>query len=496
MQTHIAIIGAGPAGLTAGYLLAKEQVPVTVLEADPEYVGGIARTVTYKGYCFDIGGHRFFSKAQEVEALWSEILPDDMLDRPRSSRIFYRKQFFSYPLKAFESLRKLGLVESFLCVLSYVKARFFPIKNPKSFSDWVTNHFGKRLFSIFFKTYTEKVWGMRCEDISADWAAQRIKGLSLFSAVMTALLPKNKSKNKKVIKTLIDTFRYPRKGPGMMWEACAGKINAFGGEVKLGTYVHSCQYDVASKMWQVIYRDVSGNEKILNASHVISSAPLRDIVTNYLSPVLSQKTIQAAKQLQYRDFLIVVLIVRDKNLIPDNWIYVHDANVDVARIQNFKSWSPEMVPQAGMCSYGMEYFCFKDDKLWNLSDTELLRKAIKEIVHLGLAKQTDIMDGCVVRQEKAYPVYDNAYQQNVEIIHQELTEKFPTLHLVGRNGMHKYNNQDHAMMTAMLTVRNILNGKRDFDVWQVNQDAEYHESGSAGEKELATGLRDVPQAIS
>src|SRR3990167_1740045 len=213
MQTQVVVIGAGPAGLTAGYLLSKEGISVTVLESDPLYVGGIARTVNYNGYCFDIGGHRFFSKSQEVEALWSELLPNDMLDRPRSSRIFYRKQFFTYPLKAFEALRKLGLMESARCVLSYFKARLNPISPAASFSDWVINQFGERLFGIFFKTYTEKVWGMRCEDISADWAVQRIKGLSLASAVTNALLPKRRVSRKNTIKTLIDTFRYPRKGP-------------------------------------------------------------------------------------------------------------------------------------------------------------------------------------------------------------------------------------------------------------------------------------------
>lgn len=497
MQTHIAIIGAGPAGLTAAYVLAKNHVPVTVLEADPHYVGGIARTVVYKDYCFDIGGHRFFSKAQEVEALWAEILPNDMLDRPRSSRIFYRQRFFSYPLKAFESLRKLGFIESTLCVLSYLKARLLPVKNPVSFADWVTNHFGERLFNIFFKTYTEKVWGMRCEDISADWAAQRIKGLSLFSAIMTALLPKKKSKgrDKKIIKTLIDTFRYPRKGPGMLWEACATKIHAHGGQVKLGATVRRCEYHADKQQWQLVYSDVHGQEHTIFASHVISSAPLRELVTDYLNPVLAPAVISAANALHYRDFLIVVLILKDKDLFPDNWIYVHDAKVDVARIQNFKSWSPEMVPEAGMCSYGMEYFCFKDDKTWALNDAALIEKATREIVQLGLAQAEDILDGCVVRQPKAYPVYDNAYQAHVEIIRKELESKFPTLYLVGRNGMHKYNNQDHAMMTAMLTVQNILENHRKYNVWQVNQDAEYHESGNAGSQNLATGLRDVPQPI-
>src|SRR6516165_2542122 len=246
-MTHpnsVAIIGAGPAGLTAGYLLSKENVPVTILESDPEYVGGIARTAKYKGYHFDIGGHRFFSKAREVEDFWSELLPDDMLDRPRSSRIFYRGQFFSYPLKAGEALKKLGVFESARCVLSYLKARALPRANPRSFEDWVTNQFGARLFNIFFKTYTEKVWGMSCKEISADWAAQRIKGLSLKTAILNALFPKKKPKTRgAVIKTLIDTFRYPRKGPGMMWEACAAKVKAMGGDIEMGRRVIAARWD-------------------------------------------------------------------------------------------------------------------------------------------------------------------------------------------------------------------------------------------------------------
>ena len=498
MQNHIVIIGAGPAGLTAGYLLGKENIPVTILEADPVYVGGIAKTAVYKDYCFDIGGHRFFSKAEEVEALWSEILPNDMLERPRSSRIFYRKHFFSYPLKAFDALYKLGLIQSTLCVASYLKAHLLPIKNPVSFSDWVINHFGYRLYSIFFKTYTEKVWGMRCEDISADWAAQRIKGLSLASAIINAVLPTRllKRKNKNVIKTLIDSFRYPRKGPGMLWNACAEKIKQAGGQIYMGSNVHRCEYDNESKTWTVSYNDTAGATHKIQASHVISSAPLRDVALHYLQPALSAEATAAAKALQYRDFLIVVLILKDKKLFSDNWIYIHDSQVDVARIQNFKSWSPEMVPEKNMCSYGLEYFCFKDDKTWSAPDSELIRKASSEIVKLGLAKAEDIVDGCVVRQPKAYPVYDNRYQANVDIIRRETELKFPSLHLVGRNGMHKYNNQDHAMMTAMLTVKNILADKRQFDVWCVNQDAEYIETITSREVDVNLGLRAVPQQIS
>lgn len=489
METSVIIIGAGPSGLTAAYLLAKQNIPVIIIEADPHYVGGIARTVVYKDYCFDIGGHRFFSKSQEVEDFWSEILtPEDLLIRPRSSRIFYKAKFFSYPLNAIEVLSKLGIFESFLCFLSYIKAKLLPVRNPKSFQDWVTNNFGKRLFGMFFKTYTEKVWGMRCDIISADWAAQRIKGLSFWSAMMNAMRWKKSSSN-NVIKTLIDSFRYPRKGPGMLWEVCADKIKAMGGKLIQGAYVEKCE--LQNGLWQVTCRNQLGEKKTITSTDVISSAPLRELVTDYLPP-FSYAAKQAAKQLKYRDFLIVVLILKDKQQFNDNWIYIHDPLVDVGRIQNFKSWSEEMVPNPDTCCYGMEYFCFEDDSIWNASDDDLIKKATQELIHIGLAQTEDILDGCVVRQVKAYPVYDEVYKANVNIIREDIEKHFPGLHLMGRNGMHKYNNQDHAMMTAMLSVKNILAGERLFDVWNVNQDAEYIE---AGENRRELGVRLVPEII-
>jgi protoporphyrinogen oxidase len=493
MQTRVAIIGAGPAGLTAAYQLAKANIPVTVFEMDPLYVGGIARTVVYKGYCFDIGGHRFFSKAEEVENFWTEILPDDMLIRPRSSRIFYKGKFFSYPLKISEVLSKLGLFESFRCFLSYLKARLFPVKNPRTFADWVSNHFGTRLFSIFFKTYTEKVWGMSCDEISADWAAQRIKGLSFYSAIKNALFPPKADKNSSMIKTLINSFRYPRKGPGMLWEVCAEKIKNMQGSILMGATIKHCAYNAEQKEWMITYQTKEGELSHINAQHLISSAPLREVVEHYLSPTLSMQSLNAAKKLKYRDFLIVVLILKEKEQFSDNWIYIHDPSVDVGRIQNFKSWSPEMVPDANTCCYGMEYFCFENDGLWAMSDELLIQKATKELVKIGLGSEKDIIDGCVVRQHKAYPVYDDSYKENVAIIREEISKTYPTLHLVGRNGMHKYNNQDHAMMTAMLTVENIVAEKQLHDVWHVNEDAEYHEAGTAGEAKLELGVRQVPE---
>jgi protoporphyrinogen oxidase len=476
------IVGAGPAGLTAAYELSKQHAPVVVLESDPQYVGGISRTVNYKGFRFDIGGHRFFSKSREVEDLWTEIAGGDMLDRPRSSRIYYRGQFFTYPLKPFEALSKLGLVESVRCILSFATARLRPMRNPKTFEDWVSNQFGKRLFRIFFKTYTEKVWGMGCDEISADWAAQRIKGLSLGSTIKHALSGKEKSKDRKqVVKTLIDTFRYPRLGPGMMWEACAEKVRQLGGEVKLGRRVVGCRFDSTSNLWVVTTRTANGDSEEYRAEHLISSMPIRELVAQ-IEPQLPEPALQAARYLRYRDFLTVGLIVHDRGRFSDNWIYIHDPSVQVGRVQNYKSWSPEMVPEAGYCSYGLEYFCFEGDGLWTTSDRDLIELAKREIQEVKLAASADVVDGCVIRQPKAYPVYDDAYQQHVNTIRQALGKNYPTLHLVGRNGMHKYNNQDHAMMTAMLTAKNILAGERKYDVWAVNQDAEYHESGAAGEK--------------
>ncbi len=491
----VAIIGAGPAGLTAAYLLAREGLGVTVLEADPTYVGGISRTARYKGFYFDIGGHRFFSKAKEVEDFWSEILPDDMLVRPRSSRIYYHGKFFSYPLKATEALRKLGLIESCRCVLSYLKARGFPIKEPRSFEDWVTNQFGARLFQIFFKTYTEKVWGMSCQEISADWAAQRIKGLSLKSAILNAILPRRDSSNPdQVVKSLIGSFRYPRKGPGMMWEACATKVEDHGGSIAMGRRVIGCSFDDANGKWRLTHQGAAGDAETLTSDHVISSAPLRSLVHG-LSPRLSDAAVQSADKLKYRDFLTVVLILNQRETFGDNWIYIHDPKVQVGRIQNFKSWSEEMVPDPSMSCYGLEYFCFEGDGVWNSSDDALIQRGTRELAAIGLASPEDVVDGCVVRQPKAYPVYDDSYATHVATIREELESRFPTLHLVGRNGMHKYNNQDHAMMTAMLCVRNILAGARVYDLWRVNQDAEYHEAGTAGEQTSAGGLRQVPTRI-
>jgi protoporphyrinogen oxidase len=489
------VIGAGPSGLTAAYCLTKETPSVLVIEKDQTYVGGISRTVRYKDFLFDIGGHRFFSKSKEVVDLWREILPDDFIARPRLSRIYYGGKYYSYPLSAFEALRNLGLVTSAACMLSYAYAKASPIAAPRSFHDWVRNQFGERLFQIFFKTYTEKVWGMSCDEISADWAAQRIKGLDLRVAVTNALkrslgLDRKPAKpGEDVVKTLIETFQYPRRGPGMMWEAAAAQIKARGGRIMMGRELERLSYDADRRVWTIDVTTADGGSETYTARHVVSSAPVRELVAK-ISP--SPISLLHARALRYRDFLTVALMVDKPDLFPDNWIYIHDPSVKVGRVQNFRSWSPEMVP-GGMTCLGLEYFCFEGDGLWRAPDEELVALAKREIAKIGLVAPTDVVDGCVVRQPKAYPVYDEDYRDHVATIRRDLESSYPSLHLVGRNGMHKYNNQDHAMMTAMLTARNILAGERIYDTWQVNEDAEYHEAGAAGAREALASERLVPR---
>jgi len=494
LSAETIVIGAGPAGLTTAYQLAKDGRSVLVLEADPEYVGGISRTVSHNGFLFDIGGHRFFSKSKEIVDLWNEILPDDFIERPRLSRIYYRGKFFSYPLKAFEAFRKLGPVESLACVLSYAKARLAPIKDPKTFHEWVRNQFGERLFSVFFKTYTEKVWGMSCDEISADWAAQRIKGLNLRAAVLDSVRRSlgRSAKGGATAKTLIESFRYPRRGPGMMWDACARKIAENGGRVRMGRKVEKLHWDETSRLWTIEAVKRDGTRETYTAQDVVSSAPVRDLVRS-ISP--SPISMLHARELRYRDFLTVVLMGKSNVELEDNWVYIHDPAVKVGRVQNFRSWSPELIPDDTSKSLGLEYFCFEGDGLWTASDDDLIKLAMKEIDSIGLMRPADIFDACVVRQPKAYPVYDDAYADNVAMVRRDLAMHYPTLHLVGRNGMHKYNNQDHAMMTGLLTALNIEAGKPLYDVWQVNEDAEYHEAGPSGLEAALGSERLVPRKV-
>jgi protoporphyrinogen oxidase len=490
-RRRVVIMGAGPAGLTAAYELFKRDIPVTILEKDPKQVGGLARTVEHRGYRFDIGGHRFFSKNQEVEDLWTEILGDEMLNRGRLSRIYYRGRFFAYPIKAANALWNLGPIEAMRCLASYAWARMRPVKNPRSLEDWVRNQFGWRLFSIFFKTYTEKVWGISTKELSADWAAQRIKSLDLWLVIRSALLPKRKAKNRgEVVTTLIDKFRYPRFGPGQMWERVAEIGRKKGSPVLFGRSIDQVIHEDGA-VTSVVVRMPRGEAEEHVGTDFVSSIPIRELIAR-LDPPAPDAVRRAAESLSYRDFISIALMIDRADVFPDNWIYIHDPSVKVGRIQNFKNWSPDMVPDQSKTCLGLEYFCFEGDGLWTSDDAALIALATRELAQLGICSADQVFDGVVVRQPKAYPVYDDAYQAHVDVIREYLQSYLPNLHLAGRNGMHKYNNQDHSMMTALLVARNIATGSA-LDPWKVNADAVYHEDIKVGERDT-TG-RQVPEKI-
>ncbi len=466
--TKVVIIGAGPAGLTAAYQLCKAGIRSLILEKD-RVVGGISRTVNYKGYHFDIGGHRFFTKVKAVDAMWHEVLAEgQFLRRNRLSRIFYNKKFFNYPLVASNALMGLGVWNSALIFLSYVRAQLFPEKPEETFEQWISNRFGKRLYRIFFKTYTEKVWGIPCNQIMAEWAAQRIKGLSLLAAVKSALIKTSQSKG-DVIKTLIDAFDYPELGPGMMWETVKQIVERDGSELQLNAGVDKIFWSEGRV--DALQSTIDGKPQRIEGTHFISTMPIRELIQKFDPPV-PDNVLKAAEALNYRDFLTVALVIKQPDLFPDNWIYIHDADVKVGRIQNFKNWSPAMVPDPEKTCLGLEYFCFEGDGLWTMPDADLIELGRKELGLLGLAEPSDVIDGSVVRMPKAYPVYDGAYAEALNVV-REFLGRVPNLQLVGRNGMHKYNNQDHSMLTAMLAVKNILGA--NYDLWQVNAEQEYHE---------------------
>lgn len=480
-KRRVIVVGAGPAGLAAAWELARAGHEVTVLEQDAKYVGGLARTMSHNGFRFDVGAHRFFSKNPEICTWWRDRLPEDFVRVKRLTRILYRGHFFHYPLRAREALFGMGIWNVAACALSYLWRRIAPLRPERSFEDWVTNRFGDRLYRIFFKTYTEKVWGMPCSQISADWASQRIKGLSLMRAMVSAIRGQS---GEETIKTLVNEFEYPRLGAGMLWEKTRDDIVGLGGRVLMGRTVHRIE---RNRNWVTAVRTMtaSGNEEWWEADSFIVSMPLQDCVLS-MTPALEEAAAQAAKRLFYRDFILVALVVKRADLFPDNWLYIHDPAVRVARIENYNNWSPEMSGHPDATCLELEYFCSKGDGLWLKPDAELLELAKRELSQLGLAKASEVADGCVVRVEKAYPVYDDNYRSNVGIIRGELA-RIENLQVAGRNGMHKYNNQDHSMLTGILAARNVAGEQHD--LWRVNGDAEYQEEESTG------GGRQVPEPI-
>lgn len=486
MKAPLVVIGAGPAGLTAADALTREGQQVVVLEADT-VVGGIARTVEYKGFRFDIGGHRFYSRVPLVRKLWRRMLGPDLLTRPRLSRIYYDGRFYDYPLRAGNALRGLGPWRTLGIALSYLQARLHPITPEVTFEDWVVNRFGRRLYETFFKTYTEKVWGMPCSRIGAQWAAQRIKGLSLWKAGCEMLLAMV-SRRSSQIRTLIDRFEYPRLGPGMMWEAFRRAVETQGGRVMLSAPVVQLQHDGQGRVLAVEYEPPGGGVCV-EVAGVVSTMPLRELV-RALDPAPPDEVRAAADSLKYRDFLTVALVLDVAETFPDNWIYVHDPSVKLGRIQNFKNWSPDMVPDPAKTCLGLEYFCFEGDELWRMRDEELIALGTRELATIGLVDPGRVVDGTVVRMPKAYPVYDAGYLDALDVL-RRYCSSFTNLALAGRNGLHKYNNQDHAMVTGLLAAARLL-GRRA-DPWLVNVEEDYLEEGADLGESL--DLEDLPELL-
>lgn len=475
IEAPVVILGAGPAGLTAAYELCRHGVPSVVLERSST-VGGLAQTAEYKGYLFDIGGHRFFTKVPLIEQIWKDVLGDDFLARPRLSRIFYKSKFFHYPLEPWDVIRGLGLVEITLCGLSFLKAHLLPERPEDNFETWVSNRFGRRLFHTFFESYTEKVWGIPCRQIRAEWAAQRIRGLSFISLVRSALQGNHGERG--AIKTLIKEFHYPRRGPGMMWTRMKEIVEKKGAQVILNAPVERIDWTEGR------VTGVVAGGKLYRGEHFVSSLPIRQLI-EMLNPAPPEPLRLAAQDFHYRDFVTVALIVKGNGLFPDNWIYVHDPNVAVGRIQNYGNWSPEMTPDPETSCLGLEYFCFEGDGLWSMDEKNLISMAGWELSQLGLVDPAAIVDGTVVRMPKAYPVYDETYQLGLTTV-QAFLPKVQNLQLVGRNGMHRYNNQDHSMLTALLAARNILGAR--YDLWQLHVDSDYLEEGVGLSEEDLKGL--------
>jgi protoporphyrinogen oxidase len=459
------ILGGGPAGLAAAYALSKRRRPAIVFEGS-DMLGGISRTVEYKGYRFDIGGHRFFTKFDEVQRLWDEVLGDEFLVRPRLSRIYYRKRFFDYPLRASNALRNLGILEAARFLASYAHARTGGDAD-EHFEAWVSSRFGRRLFDIFFRSYTEKVWGIPCSEIGAEWASQRIKNLSLGVAVRNALF--GASGTGRDVASLIDCFHYPRLGPGMMYERMGARAEEMGAEICMRTRAVAVQRE--GRRVTAVEVEGPGGRTRIPGQHFISSIPLTELVER-MTPAAPPDVLASARALTYRHLLTIDLIVDAPELFPDTWIYVHSPDLQVGRIQNFGNWSPEMIPDPRTSALGLEYFVSDGDPLWTASDEELIVFGSEELRRTGLLGRARIVDGTAVRAPRAYPIYRIGYRPHLERV-VEFVRGFENLQAVGRYGMFKYNNADHSILTALLAVENIEGATHD--LWAVNTDSDYHE---------------------
>jgi protoporphyrinogen oxidase len=516
------IIGAGPAGLTAAYeLLGRTDIHPIVLEVT-DHLGGISRTVNYKGNRIDIGGHRFFSKVDRVMDWWMNILPLQRLDgasrtityqqrttnvgagtgpdpdvadnvmlvRPRRSRIYFNRQFFDYPISLSPTtLRQLGLLRSMRIGFSYIRAALFPIKPERNLEEFYVNRFGRELYQTFFRDYTEKVWGVRCEEISAEWGAQRVKGLSITKAiahfVKHLFTRKSDVQQKNVETSLIEQFLYPKFGPGQMWEETAKRIRERGGEILMQHVVVRVHTDGANRVTGVrVKRLADGVELDLPADYVFSSLPVRSLI-RAIDTEVPAAVKNVSEGLMYRDFITVGVLLKklavsdpDGAPIRDNWIYIQEPDVLVGRLQIFNNWSPYMVADPDTTWIGLEYFCNATDPMWTSSDAEMAALGVTELEKMGLARREDVLDTVVIRMPKTYPAYFGTYGEFDVVRH--WVDPFENLFLVGRNGMHRYNNQDHSMLTAMVCVDNIVAGRTDkANIWEVNTEEEYHEEKSS-----------------
>jgi predicted dehydrogenase/protoporphyrinogen oxidase len=460
-----AILGGGPAGLTAAYVIGRRGRPGAVFEADGS-VGGIAKTVEFRGYRFDLGGHRFFTKLGPVQRLWEETLGDELLTRPRLSRIYYNGKFFAYPIAAKDVVGRLGIVEATRCALSYLWAARHRKVEAETFEEWVTTRFGRRLYEAFFRSYTEKVWGIPGSEIRSLWAAQRIKNFSLGKAILSIV-----GLRREHVTTLIEEFRYPRLGPGQMWETFAARNAEAGIPTHLNHYCVSLKH-ADGRIQSVVTRQ-NGDLFEHTVDSVISSIPLSELVLS-LDPPAAPEAQAAARALRYRDLVLVALMTTEAEPFPDNWIYLHDPGTRAGRVQNYGAWSGDMVKPGTTC-LGVEYFCFEGDDIWEMSDAAAVELAREELARIGLIDPSKVIDGVKVRVPRAYPMYDANFEGAVATLRRYL-QTFENLQMCGRNGLHRYNNQDHSMWTAMLAALNIIDGA-GHDVWSVNTEGDYLEEG-------------------